>query len=126
MKELHFCSGYYADKIGLHLPEEDLDSKVRMLFISISGYDTNAVELLFEEVVQINISPSPPNYDSIIYGATCILKNGLFYWADSEIWSPDNIKKEEERSTWICSRVLKWREIQGLIGSELFYGYKKS
>jgi len=51
--------------------------------------------LLKTGVVTFHLQPSPENYDSIIFGASMLCRDGTFYWADDADWSPESAKRDE-------------------------------
>lgn len=100
----------------------DLDTRVRLLVQR--QYDApSAIELLFEEVIELHVHPSPPNYDSIIFDATMLLDGGIFYWADSGGWLRADANRNE--ATWIAARKVSWRDASDWMGEELRYGPAK-
>jgi hypothetical protein len=80
----------------------------------------SAIEIGFDEIRSINIVPSPPNYDSSIFGATLILKDDIFYWAETGNWRPDDPVCNE--ITWIAANKLKWRDASEWMGETMRYG----
>ncbi|WP_079710300.1 hypothetical protein [Paraliobacillus ryukyuensis] len=48
----------------------------------------SAVELLFEDVMQLHTIPCASNEDAIIYDAKLWILEGLFYWTDDADWNP--------------------------------------
>ena len=96
-----------------------LDTHVRLL-IQRQFSAPSAIELLFDEVMGLNVAPSPDNYDSIIFEATLLLKEGVFYWADVGDWLPD--QEDIIHTTWIAAQKLKWRDASEWMGGELRYG----
>jgi hypothetical protein len=79
----------------------------------------SAVELRFEEVVGLNVSPPPPDYEAIIFQAAFRLLNGIFYWAESADWNPDVPKSD--CVTWIAARRAWWRDASEWMGATLRY-----
>ncbi|MCU6713052.1 hypothetical protein M6D81_30570 [Paenibacillus sp. J5C_2022] len=96
------------------------DNRVRIL-IHRQYKDPTAIELLFEEVTQIYISPSPENHDSIIYEATFIYQDGNYYWADDRNWEPEGQNKFASVN-WISSKKVSWRDASDWIGKTIRYG----
>ena len=117
LRELLMWTDSYVDndlsmKVGL-----GFDTKVRMFFQRQSNAPS-AIELLFEGVTNFHLKPSPENYDSIIYDANILLKDGTFYWADSVEWTPNH---NDEEVTWISAKKVKWREVSHWMGEERRY-----
>ncbi|HSI15244.1 MAG TPA: hypothetical protein VK961_24560 [Chthoniobacter sp.] len=67
--------------------------------------------------------PTPANYDSIIFGATMLLADGMFYWANTGDWSPAAPNRDD--ATWIAAKKLSWRDASDWMGAELHYGASK-
>ena len=82
----------------------------------------SAIEIGFHEIRGINVAPSPPNYDSIIFTATLLLEDGVFYWAETGNWRPDEPGCNDV--TWIAAGQMKWRDASDWMGEELRYGPK--
>lgn len=96
------------------------DHRVRVL-LQRQAMNPTAIELIFDELVQMYINPSPENYDSIIFGATFVHRDGLFYWADDRDWEPDG-EYRYANINWICSKKVKWRDVSDWTGATLRYG----
>jgi hypothetical protein len=94
----------------------NLDTRVRIL-IQRQFKEPSAIELLFEQVTTFHLKPSPENYDSIIFGATMLVENDVFYWADSEGWSLNS--SEHDNATWISAKKLSWRDASNWMDAEL-------
>jgi hypothetical protein len=120
IKELFMWTDHYVNHDLSMSVSGDRDNRVRVL-IQRQYTNPTAVELMFEEVTQIYIVPSPENYDSIIYEATFLFRDGLFYWADDRNWDPDG-KCRHASVNWISSRKVKWRDASDWIGKTLRYG----
>jgi hypothetical protein len=122
LKELHMWSEHYVhEDLSMYLSSE-LDHKVRILF---QRQDTSpsAIELMFEEVTEINIIPSPQNYDSLILKATFIYCDGMFYWADIGGWKPE--QHSEKKASWLSAKKVSWRDVSQWMGKELRYGTRE-
>ncbi|PEL07729.1 hypothetical protein [Bacillus sp. AFS017336] len=117
LKELYLWTGSYVD--------DDLSmamssgTNVRILF-QRQFENTSAIELMFEGVKQFHLSPSPEDYDSVIYGASLLIEDGLIYWADDSSWSPK--KNIDYDVSWISSKGLRWRDVSSWIGEKMRYG----
>jgi len=120
IKELFMWTEHYVNEDLSMSLSADRDHKVRIL---IQRQYTNpaAIELMFEEVTQLFIVPSPEKYDSIILEATFLQKDGLFFWADDQNWDPDGQNKFATVN-WISSKKVKWRDASDWIGKTLRYG----
>ncbi len=122
IKELHMWTGHFVDPDLSMRTSGDLDCNVRIL-CQRQWENPSAVELWFEEVTELHVSPSPLNYDSIILEATLEVNNGSIYWADDGDWSPGG--DGNEKVTWIASRKLRWRDVSSWMGAAMRYGAKK-
>ncbi len=119
IKEMYLWTESYVDSdLSMSCPPH-LDTHVRLL-IQRQFEDPSAIELLFDEVRRINVVPSPDNYDSIIFDATLLLREGIFYWADVGRWLPD--QENSMNATWIAANKLKWRDASDWMGEKLRYG----
>lgn len=117
LKELHMWSEHFVDnKLSMNV-SSGLDHRVRILF-QRQARNPSAIELMFEQVTEMHILPSPENYDSIICSASFIFEEGLFYWAADSSWKPENMEK---KVSWISSKAVKWRDVSDWMGGELRY-----
>lgn len=117
LKELMMWTDSYVDhdrsmSVGL-----GLDTKMQMLFHRQFN-NPSAIEILFEQVTHFQLKPSPENYDSIIYDATLILKDGTLYWADTSDWTLNDHNGEV---TWISAKKVKWRDASDWMDNERRY-----
>ncbi len=119
IKEMHLWTESYVDSDLFMSCPPHLDTHVRLL-IQRQFEDPSAIELLFDEVRRINVVPSPDNYDSIIFDATLLFTEDVFYWADAGRWLPD--QEDSMNTTWIAANKLKWRDASEWMGEELRYG----
>lgn len=118
LKELYLWTDHYVDS-DLRMAISELDFKVRILF-QRQGTSPSAIELLFEEVTGIHINPSPANCDSILFGATILLINGVYYWANEMDWNLED--QHNKNVSWISSFKLKWRDASDWMGPNSRYG----
>ncbi len=119
IKEFHlWTESYVGNDLSMSCPSH-LDNHVRLL-IQRQFRDPSAIELLFDQVRHINVAPSPDNYDSIIFDATLLLQDSVFYWANVGRWLPD--QEDSMNTTWIAANKLKWRDASEWMGEELRYG----
>lgn len=88
-------------------------NKLTALLLFQSQFTQNTVlELKFEDIECFNFYPVENDGYSIIFDATLIAKNGLFYWADFAGWEIGNNK-----AIWISGKRLFWRLQPELIGN---------
>lgn len=117
LKEMYMWTGaYVSEELSMAMSS---GTNVRMLF-QRQYENPSAIELLFEGVVKINITPSPENYDSIILGASLVQQDGVFYWADDSGWTPDTTFPYEV--SWISAKCVKWRDVSSWMGEKMRYG----
>jgi hypothetical protein len=118
LREMHVWTGYSVGRnLSMDVPHEyELSARV---LIQRQFESPSAIEMLFEQVVRINVVPPPENYDAIIYGATLLLRDGTFYWSPEEEWSPENVAASQ---TFLASNRVSWRDASDWMGSTLRYG----
>ncbi len=116
VREIHVATGHF---VGENLSMSvDWQTTVHMI-VQRQFREFSAVELRFEEVTGLNVSPPPPNCESIIFGAAFLLLNGIFYWAESAEWSPG--APDSLEFTWIAARRAWWRNASEWMGPTLRY-----
>ncbi|RXZ81968.1 hypothetical protein EBB07_13145 [Paenibacillaceae bacterium] len=120
IKEMYLWTDHYVDEDLSMSLSVNRDHRVRLL-IQRQDIAPSTIELLFEEITHIYLSPSPENHDSLIYEATFLFRNGLFYWADDRNWDPEG-KHRFAEVNWISSKKVKWRDASAWIGKKLRYG----
>ncbi len=91
-----------------------LDVRMRALF-QRQWKNPSAIELLFEQVIGMNLISAPENYSAEILDAWLTQTDDIFRWSDS----PAGV---DEESTWFEAKVLWWREASEWMGPELRYG----
>jgi hypothetical protein len=120
-REMHLWNSFYVgDCLGMGQGDEKMRCKI---LFQRQFRDPSAIEVLFEGMVQMNIVATEENYWGDIFGATLIEKDGLYYWANEEGWSPDNLNSEY--TTWVCARTVKWRDRSEYMGDSIRYGDKE-
>jgi hypothetical protein len=119
LHEAHIWTEHWVSPdLSMHCSGE-LDTRIRLL-VQRQLKNPSAVELSFEQVVTFHLQPSPQNCDSIILGATMLLDNGIFYWADTIGWK--YTADSRDSSTWIAARKIAWRDVSDWMGADLRYG----
>ena len=122
IREVHIWTGYWVcSDFSMQVPKS-WDMKVR-LHVQRQWRDPAAIELLFEDVTRVNLVPSPPDYVSIIYDATLLIREGIIHWSPEPNWNPDHSDANSE--TWISAKRLRWREVDSWLGEALQYGPKE-
>jgi len=118
VREAHLWTDHWvASDLSMSCPGH-LDNRIRFL-IQRQFHNPSAIELLFDEVTRFNLVPTPDNYDSIIYDATLVVRDGIIYWSPEDDWSPDSPIRDND--TWISAKKLSWRIVDWL-GEKLHYG----
>lgn len=120
IKEMYMWTDHHVNEDLSMSISGDRDHRVRLL-IQRQYRDPSVIELLFEEVTQIFITPSPENFDSIIYGAKFMHINEIFYWADNGNWDPNGDCKYGSVN-WISAKKVKWRDASDWMGETNRYG----
>jgi hypothetical protein len=122
LKEAHLWSDHWVSPdLSMSCPG-NLDNRIRLL-VQRQFKNPSAIEMLFEEeVTRFNLVPTPENYDTIIFSATLLVRDGSVFWSPDEDWRPDKPGRDE--STWISARRLRWREVPWM-GEKLRYGPKE-
>lgn len=122
LREAHLWTKHYVNAELAMTCTGGLDTSVRLL-IQRQNTEPSAIELWFEKVVTFHLQPSAENYDSIIFKATMMYQNGIFYWADAPCWS--STKPDRDEVTWIGAKKLSWRAASDWMGSELRYRHEE-
>ena len=121
VREAHFWTDHWVSQDLAMSCSGNLDNRIRFL-VQRQFKNPAAIELLFEEVTRFNLVPTPDNYESIISGATLLVRDGTVFWSPDESWLPESPKRDD--STWISASQLRWRAVDWL-GEELRYGPKR-
>lgn len=120
LREAHIWTETYVEEnLSMFCPGH-LDTRVRLL-IQRQVANPSAIEMLFEQVIGFHMAPTPDNYDSIIYGATLEVVDGVFFWSDGASWI-----SVDEGTTWIRAKGLSWRDASEWMGDQLRYGPREA
>lgn len=118
IREMHiWTKEYVRPDLGMVLPGGP-NASVRML-AQRQWEDPSAIELLFEDVIDLHFYPTQENLDGMIFDASFILKRGVFYWAASSDWTLDCSFKDSV--TWVAAKKVSWRDASDWMGEELRY-----
>ena len=117
IKEIKYYSGGYVDEKGAMYPFNS-ERCVNIIFQS-QGANTRVIEMKFEKIKKLNLSPRNEEYDCVIYGATLVKINDLFYWSEWENLKIEDLKNEE--GTWISAEKLSWRRLENATGNKEIY-----
>ena len=116
LREVHAATGAYVQEdLSMTM---DWATTVRV-FVQRQFANPSAIEMRFDEVVGLRLSPPPPNYDAVIYHAAFFIRDGIFYWADNEDWKPES--PDNGDSTWVSARKVFWRDASNWLGPEMRY-----
>lgn len=116
LREMHLATGHYVEE-NLSMCA-DWRTTIRML-IQRQHRTPSAIELRFDEVVGLRVSPPQPNYEAIIFGATFFVRDGIYYWADQGNWDPRS--SDDDQTTWVAARKAYWRDASDWLGPRLRY-----
>ena len=106
LKELYLWTGHYvAHDLSMAAPSS-LDTNVRVIF-QRQFRNLSAIELLFQEVVGVEVKPTPENYDSIIFSARFHLADGIFTF--------------ETDTIMIQAKKVSWRDVSEWMGPHARY-----
>jgi hypothetical protein len=111
LKELYLWTGHYvAHDLSMDAPS-CLDTNVRALF-QRQFRGPSAIELLFQEVVRVEVDPTPDDFDSIIDSAGFHLAEGVFTF--------------ETDTITIQAKKVSWRDVSQWMGAHARYGPEDS
>lgn len=109
LRDIYITTREFIDeKLAMHF---DNKLTASLLFQRQFG-PTTVIELKFEDVEQLNFRPFDETTNAVIYDATLMTTNGLFYWADFADW-----KIGDNDSIWVSGKKLLWRQRPELIGN---------
>jgi hypothetical protein len=115
IREIHVAKGQYVDQD--FRMAFDWQTSARMLVRQFRN--PSAIELRFDGVVGMYVLPPQPNYDSIIFDAAFLVRDGIYYWAESSLWKPEEAR--DSHTTWIAARQVHWRDASDWLGPRLRY-----
>lgn len=116
VREIHVATGHYVNQ-DLRMTV-DWRTNVRML-VQRQFRNPSAIELNFDDVISLHLSPPPPNCESIIFNAALFVRDGVYYWAENSLWKPERACDGE--TTWIAARNAYWRDASDWLGPRLRY-----
>lgn len=106
--EIHYNSGAYVDeKLSMH-PINSINT------LTIRFHSQNEkcrrFDVEFTDLVCFNLTPVTREYSCEIFEGKLIQRDGLYYWsADDEFLHSDISCLSHIKSTWVCSKSIKWR-----------------
>lgn len=97
LREMHLWNDYYVgDDLSMDSGDGMLNAKV---LFQRQWEKPSTIEMLFWGVNNINIVSTPSDYWYMIFDATLIYKDGLYYWAEAGDW-----EIEDNSVTWLSSK----------------------
>jgi DNA-directed RNA polymerase subunit N (RpoN/RPB10) len=110
LRDIYISTREYIDeKLAMHF-----DNKLTASLLFQRQFKPNTViELKFEDIERFNFLPFNETENPVIYDATLMIINGIFYWADFSEWKIGN-----NDSIWISGKKLFWRQRLELIGNK--------
>lgn len=115
LREMYLWNDYYINE-DLSMNSGDGMLNAKALF-QRQWEKPSAIEMLFLGIYKINITSTPPDYWHMMFDASLIYKDGLYYWAEVGDWDIG-----DNSVTWISSKNIRWRSVDGCLGSKLRYG----
>jgi hypothetical protein len=116
VREIHVATGYYVDQ-DLRMAV-DWRTNVRML-VQRQFRNPSAIELRFDSVIAMHVSPPPTNCDSVNFDTAFFFQDGIVYWAENSGWKPG--QPSDNETTWVAARQVFWRAASGWLGPSLRY-----
>lgn len=111
LKELNYISGAYVNN---DLSMNPINNKKELSIIYQRQYHilTN-IQIVFGGLIRLNLIPSLPFYDGIIFGAYMNKVDDVIYWSNDPDFKLENINIPDYNNsyTWLCCKHVKWREI---------------
>jgi len=109
LRDIYITTREFVDeKLAMHF-----DNKLTATLLFQRQFGPNSVlELRFDNIEQFNFRPFDETENAVIYDASLMMVNGLFYWADFADW-----KIGDNDSIWISGQKLFWRLRPELIGN---------
>lgn len=117
IKEINYISGAYVDSDLAMYPVND--RRILKVIIQRQFQDNSMIEMEFEGLKHLRLSPCDEKYTCEILDSTMILKDGCIYWCDCGGLS--EIDLDNYSGTMICALKLRWRPIEKCMGRKEFY-----
>lgn len=74
----------------------------------------------FDLIQKLNLVPRNEDYDCVIYDASLVKIDDMFYWSEWGNFKIADIVNED--GTWISSKEVSWRQLpEKYLGEELIY-----
>lgn len=117
IKELKYFSGGYVDEDGSMYPFNS--SRCVTIIFQSQNAKARTIEMKFDLIRKLNLSPKDEEYDCIIYGASLKKIDNIFYWSECENFKLEDM--HEEYLTWISSQRVSWRILENALGNDKIY-----
>lgn len=117
IKEIKYISGSYVDK---NLSIFPINNK-RNLYVIIQRQcnKLSTIELLFQGICKMNLTPHNEEYDCVIHKASMEKINDMYYWADWDGFKISDIGKID--GTLIIASKISWRILDSSLGKNEIY-----
>jgi hypothetical protein len=119
LREVHIWTEAHVREDLAFVDTSHLDTHLRVLF-QRQWRDPTAIDLLFDELIEFHLAPTPENLGASITDATVFITDGVIYWADHWEWRPDSQIGDD--ITWVAARRMRWRDASTWMGDKLRYG----
>lgn len=117
VKELKYISGaFVGDNLGMYPIN---NCRILRVIIQRQFKDLSMIEMEFEGLKYLKLRPNDEKYTCEILDATMLLDDDCFYWCDCGGLSKADLDSYD--GTVICASKLRWRAIEGCMGSNEFY-----
>lgn len=117
IKELKYLSGAYVEENLSMYPVND--RRVLSIVIQRQYEENSMIEMEFEGLKYLKLSPMDNGYTCEILDATIILKEDRIYWCDCGGLSEADL--DDYEGTIVCASKLRWRPITGCMGQKDFF-----
>lgn len=123
--EMNYTSGAFIHPALLMYPV-NAKRRLRVVF-QHQDKDMPSIELVFDEIKRLNLAPAGTNMFAQITDVFFQKINGKMYWAQTADFNVDKIEKDLSYNdfTWISSKRVQWRVIEGHLGTDLVYSAVK-
>lgn len=117
INEIKYISGAYVDKNLNMFPIND--KRTLSIIIQRQFKNPSAIEMQFEGLKKLQLTPENEDYTCEILDATMLFKNDCVYWCDCGGLSEEDVEKYS--GTMICATKIRWRAVDEYIGSKEIY-----
>lgn len=107
IKEIKYVSSSNVDAKRAMRPFDD-DNYLIIVFQSQIAKN-GVIELRFDKLGRLNLKPREEGYDSIIFEASLIKHNDLYYWSEWANFDPD--ENNDSIGTWVSAKKISWRAL---------------